>query len=91
MHRFLAVLCDVLSRDGTAVIVIGNSIIQGHEVKVDEFMVKIAQSLGLHHVNTIELRNKRVGASITKSAVRRGSESNARLYECAVVLRRGRG
>jgi DNA modification methylase len=90
-YRFLEVLRAVLAPDGTAVIVIGNSIIQGHEFKVDKFLVKIAQRLGMDYVNTIELRNKRVGASITKSTVRRGSESNARLYECAIVLRKGQG
>jgi hypothetical protein len=34
------------------------------------------------------LRTKRVGASITKSVVRRGETSQAHLYESAVVLRK---
>lgn len=87
-YRFLEVLKPSLRRGGTAVIVIGNSIIQGHEVKVERILADMAWQLGYSVVEIPLLRTKRVGASITKSAVRRGSSSPASLYECAVILRK---
>jgi len=87
-YRFLEVLKPSLRRGGTAVIVIGNSIIQGHEVKVEHILADMARQLGYAVHGIPLLRTKRVGASITKSAVRRGSTSPASLYECAVILRK---
>lgn len=87
-QRFLRVLKPSLARGATAVIVIGNSIIQGHEVKVDRILAELALRLGYAVVGIEMLRTKRVGASITKSAVRRGQSSAATLYESAVMLRK---
>jgi len=88
--RFLSALRHAIKPDGYAVIVIGNSIIQGHEIKVEEVLARLAKSHGFE-VDRIEmLRTKRVGASITKSAVRRGETSSASLYESAVILKRSR-
>ncbi len=86
--RFLASLSRSLVDGGTGVIVVGNSIIQGHEIKVEQVLGRIATRHGLELTGIEELRTKRVGASITKSTVRRGEQSNARLYESAVILRR---
>jgi len=88
--RFLNALSFVIRPGGVAVIVIGNSIIQGHEIKVEQVLGRMGKAFGfdLEHIEI--LRNKRVGASITKSAVRRGEMSNASLYESAIVLRRER-
>ena len=87
--RFLSALSHCLVAGGYAVIVVGNSIIQGHEIKVEEVLGRIAPRYGLALDRIETLRTKRVGASITKSAVRRGETSNASLYESAVIVRRG--
>jgi hypothetical protein len=86
--RFLTVLKPSLSRGGTAVIVIGNSIIQGHEIKLEQTLAEMAIQLGYELVGVETLRTKRVGASITKSTVRRGGKSQATLYESAVMIRK---
>ncbi len=87
-HRFCKVLKRVLARGGVAVIVIGNSIIQGHEIKTDLVLADIARQNGLALLGVQQLRTKRVGASITTSTVRRGGQSKATLYETAVILRK---
>jgi hypothetical protein len=87
-HRFCSVLKRVLARGGVAVVVIGNSIIQGHEIKTDLFLADIARRSGLALVGVQQVRTKRVGASITASTVRRGDRSKATLYESAVILRK---
>ena len=87
-HRFCKVLKRALARGGVGVIVIGNSIIQGHEIKTDLILADIARQNGLVLVGVQQLRTKRVGASITTSAVRRGDRSKATLYETAVILRK---
>jgi len=86
--RFLSVLKPSLSRGGTAVIVIGNSIIQGHEIRLEQTLAEMAIQLGYDLVGIETLRTKRVGASITKSTVRRGDKSQATLYESAVIIRK---
>jgi hypothetical protein len=87
-HRFCGVLKRVLARGGVGVIVIGNSIIQGHEIKTDLILADIVRHSGLELVGVQQIRTKRVGASITTSAVRRGDRSKATLYESAVILRK---
>ena len=87
-YRFLGTLKRCLARGAHAVIVIGNSIIQGHEVKVDRILADTAERIGLRTVGIELLRTKRVGASITNSTVRRGQKSKATLYESAVILRK---
>jgi hypothetical protein len=86
--NFLTVLKPSLARGGTAVIVIGNSIIQGHEVKVDRILASLAVRLGYELIGIEMLRTKRVGSSITRSNVRRGASSRAGLYESAVIVRK---
>jgi hypothetical protein len=70
------------------VIVIGNSIIQGHEIKTDLILAHIAGQHGFELVGVQMSRTKRVGASITTSAVRRGDQSQATLYESAILVRK---
>jgi hypothetical protein len=84
----LTVLKPSLSRGGTAGVVIGNSIIQGHEIKLEQTLADMARRLGYEVVGVETLRTKRVGASITKSTVRRGGKSQATLYESAVIIRK---
>lgn len=86
--RFFTVLKRVLARGGVGVVVIGNSIIQGHEIKTDLILADIARQSGLSLLAVQPLRTKRVGASITTSAVRRGNKSKATLYESAVIIRK---
>jgi hypothetical protein len=86
--RFCRVLKRALARRGVAVIVIGNSIIQGHEINTDLVLADIARQHGFALVGVQQIRTKRVGASITKSAVRQGERSQATLYESAVILRK---
>lgn len=87
-HRFLRRLQAVLRPGGTGVIVIGNSIIQGHEVKTEQVLAEMAAQQGLAVAGIERVRSKRVGASITQSAVRRGEKSPAGLYESAVIVRK---
>lgn len=87
-QRFSSVLKNLLKPGGLGVIVIGNSIIQGIEFKVDEFFAEIAESEGLKAEKIYPIRQKRVGASITQSSVRRGKQNGATLYESAVVVRK---
>lgn len=86
--RFLSVLKPILKRNGIAVVVIGNSIIQGHEVKTDLVFADIAERVGFDVVGVQCIRTKRVGASITQSVVRRGSKNKAMLYDSAVIVRK---
>ena len=67
--------------------VVGNSILQGINIRVQDFLGDIAEMCGLKLVGIYRLRNKRVGDSITGSSVR-GRASKARLDESAVVVRK---
>lgn len=87
-YRFLRVLKRTMSRGGVGVIVIGNSIIQGHEIATDLVLANLAQDAGFHLEGVQRIRTKRVGNSITQSAVRRGKKNGASLYESAVILRK---
>ena len=86
--RFLAILRGVLRRRGAAIVVIGNSIIQGIQIATDQIFGELAESHGLRLEKIVVLRAKRVGTSITSSSVRRGKRNGTRLYESAVVLRK---
>ncbi len=91
-HRFLVVLKRQLRPKGVAVIVVGNSIIQGIEFKVDQLVA----SLGAMHGFKVEgiqiVRTKRTGNSIIDSSVRNGDTNGHRdktqLYDAAVILRK---
>jgi len=87
---FLRVLGKILLPGGAAIVVIGNSVVQGHEVKTDEIWADIAQSrtVGLHVDGLEVVRRKRVGNSIINSSVRSEANAGARLYESVLTLRR---
>jgi len=87
--RLLIALKRVLARGGTGVIVVGNSILQGVNVPVQDIIGDIAKMRGLTLEGIYQLRNKRVGNSITASSARIGT-SKATLDESAVVVRKGR-
>lgn len=87
-YRFLGVLHRALDRRGEAVIVVGNSIIQGFHIPVETYLADIAVMDGWDLTRIDLLREKRVGASILNSSVRRGLKPGkiTGLYESAVIL-----
>ncbi len=73
----------------TALIVIGNSILQGVPVPTDRFLAKIAAAHGFRVAGIHVPRSARVGNSIVNSSVRAGKTANGYgLYESVVELRR---
>jgi hypothetical protein len=86
-YRFMGALKHVLARRGVGVVVIGNSIIQGIDIRTERLLGDIAVMQGLHLDGVYCIRDKRVGASITQSSVRQGARSKATLSEFAVVVR----
>jgi hypothetical protein len=74
--------------NGALVWVLGNSILQGVEVKTERFVADVSELAGftlegIHHV-----RKKRIGSSIVNTSVRATpTENQAGLYEAAVVMR----
>ena len=87
LDRFCGLLIQVLKPGGTAVVVVGNSIVQGREIKVEKRLCEIAQLYGLSLVGVTKLR-ERVGSSIINSGARQRSNSKSALYNAAVVLSR---
>lgn len=88
-YKFCQVLSDLLKPKAVSIIVLGNSIIQGIEVKTDYFFGKIGELAGLRFEDNHLLRNKRTGSSIIQSSVRvREAKEKTVLYESGVVLRK---
>jgi len=88
-RKFAESVNYVLKRGGTALVVIGNSILQGVMIPTDEYFGKIAESVGLELVKIDIPRSTRVGNSIIQSDVRVGkAKSHHQLYEAVVVLRK---
>ncbi len=88
-HRFAGVLARVLRPGGRAVVVLGNSILQGVEFPTDTLFGRICELRGLVLDDVVPLRDKRTGNSIIKSSVRaNAAKAKTRLYETAVVVRR---
>lgn len=85
--KFMEALKWTLHPQGTALVVIGNSIIQGIPVPTDQFLATIAEECGLEAKNINTLRQARVGDSIVNSAVRNGQvEEGNHLYESVVEI-----
>lgn len=85
--RFAAAARWCLRPGARALIVVGNSILQGVPVPTDRFLARIAESQGLEVVDIYVPRAARVGNSIVDSAVRAGKTADgARLYESVVEL-----
>ena len=88
-YKFCGVMKSLLRPEGVLVVVLGNSIIQGVEVRTDQIFAQIAGQCGLIFDRTILLRNKRTGSSIIQSSVRVDKATQKTvLYESAIVLRR---
>ncbi len=88
-RKFAEGINYVLKRQGAALVVIGNSILQGVMVPTDEYFGKIAESVGLELLKIDIPRATRVGNSIIQSDVRVGkAKASHQLYEAVVVLRK---
>jgi len=88
-YRFAQGINYVLKPGGTAVIVIGNSIVQGVQIPTDQYFAQIARLLGLELVQIDIPRETRVGNSIIQSDVRVAkAKSSYKLYEAVVELRK---
>ncbi|HZQ17760.1 MAG TPA: hypothetical protein VFA90_03480 [Terriglobales bacterium] len=88
-YKFCRVLSHLLKPKAACIVVLGNSIIQGLEVKTDHFFGKIGELAGLNFEDNHLLRNKRTGSSIIQSSVRvEEAKEKTVLYESGVVLRK---
>lgn len=88
-RRFCRITLPLMKRGGAAMVVIGNSILQGLEFPTDKLFAEIAALEGFDVVGVRETRVKRVGNSVVNSSARVGkAPKRARLYEAAVELRR---
>jgi hypothetical protein len=88
-HRFLGIVSKLLKPGGVAVIVVGNSLLQGVELKVEEHFGAIGEMHGLHCEDIHIVREKRVGSSIVNTGAREDAGKPVRLYDAATVLRKG--
>ena len=90
-YAFVKAIDFVLKPSATALVVIGNSILQGIMIPTDEYFAKIADSIGLEVVRIDMPRTTRVGNSIIQSDVRvERAKKTHRLYEAVVELRKRR-
>lgn len=88
-RKFALGLKYVLKSKGTALVVIGNSILQGIAIPTDRYFGDIAQSVGLELSRIDVPRATRVGNSIIKSDVRTvKAKKSHQLYEAIVELRK---
>ena len=86
--RFLDGAAWCLRPGATALVVIGNSILQGVPIPTDRFLAVMAESRGFAVAGIHVPRETRVGSSIVESSVRAGKANGGRLYESVVELRR---
>ena len=86
--HFLDGAARCLRPGATALVVIGNSILQGVPIPTDRFLASIAASRGFCVAGIHVPRETRVGSSIVDSSVRAGKANGNALYESVVELRR---
>jgi len=88
-YKFATGINYALTPGGTALVVIGNSILQGVLIPTDQYLGKIAESIGLELVRIDIPRAVRVGNSIIQSNVRVAkAQDSHHLYEAVVELRK---
>ena len=87
LDRFCELLLYVLKPGGIAIVVVGNSIVQGREIKVEETLCDMANLRGLSAIDISRLRD-RVGTSIVNSGPRLRNHNRPTLYDSAVAIRR---
>jgi len=89
-YRFAQIMTRLLKPGGTALVVIGNSILQGLLIPTDQYLGQIAELAGLQVVGVEIPRATRVGNSIIQSDVRvKKAQDSQQLYEAIVELRKG--
>ena len=86
--RFLDGAAWCLRPEATALVVIGNSILQGVPIPTDRFLAAIAETRGFAVAGIQVPRETRVGSSIVESSVRAGKANGNSLYESVVELHR---
>lgn len=84
--RFVSGIRWCLRSGATALVVIGNSIVQGVDVPTDRYLAAIAEHHGLVVTGIHTPRATRVGNSIIHSSVRNGAGKTAKLYESVVEI-----
>ena len=85
--RFCQVTRRVMKPGGSVVVVIGNNILQGVQIRTDEIFAQIAEMRGFQVQALHRVRTKRTGSSIINSSVRAGkAKQRVELYETAVEL-----
>jgi len=88
-YKFSKGIDYTLKKGGTALVVIGNSILQGVTIPTDEYFAKIAETVGLETVEIHIPRSKRIGNSIIQSNVRVTKPTKGhQLYEAIVELKK---
>lgn len=88
-YKFSKGIDYTLKKGGTALVVIGNSILQGVTIPTDEYFAKIAETVGLETVEIHIPRSKRIGNSIIQSKVRVTKPTKGhQLYEAIVELKK---
>jgi DNA modification methylase len=88
-YKFSLGIEYALKPGGTAIVVIGNSILQGISIPTDQYFGQVAESVGLELVRIDVPRATRVGNSIIQSEVRTvKAKKSHRLYEAIVELRK---
>jgi hypothetical protein len=86
--RFVSIVSEVLRPGGVAVVVVGNSLLQGVELKVERHLGQIGEMHGLVTEDIHIVREKRVGSSIVNTGARSDAGAKVRLYDAATVLRK---
>ncbi len=88
-YRFAQAVQQLLKPGGAALVVIGNSILQGLLIPTDQYLGKIAELVGLELAGIEIPRATRVGNSIIQSEVRvKKAKDSHQLYEAIVELRK---
>jgi DNA modification methylase len=88
-YKFALGIQYVLKSGGTALVVIGNSILQGILIPTDRHLGEIAQNVGLELIRIDIPRATRIGNSIIQSNVRTvKAKKSHQLYEAIVELRK---
>jgi hypothetical protein len=88
LNRFIKLLSNQLRpKTGVAVIVLGNSVIQGIPIPLQEYTAKLAEMNNLT-TERIDILRSRVGSSIVNSGTRISGDEKYGLYDYAIVIRR---
>jgi hypothetical protein len=88
-YRFAEGMNHALKSGATALVVVGNSVLQGVNIPTDEYLSEIAELVGLEAVAIHIPRDERVGSSIIQSDVRvTAAKEGRKLYEAVVELRK---